>query len=112
MKEAVTRRDWLALSGLAVGAMAGDLVSSFMKRRLRLKSEAQAVGLDQIPEVLLPLLLRKSRLGLSGICCKVGGRLRKRRGRSQIRPRSRTGSRRRRPEPASRPHQCSEPVPF
>src|SRR5215211_3210448 len=48
----------------------------------------------------------------NGICCKVGGWLRKRRGKAQIRPRSRTGQPRRRPEPASRPHQCSEPVPF
>ena len=46
------------------------------------------------------------------ICCKVGGGLRNRPGRVQIRPRSRTGSRRRWPEPAYRPHQCSEPVPF
>ncbi len=46
------------------------------------------------------------------ICCKVGGRLRKRRGKAQIRPRSRTGPRQRRPEPAYRARQCSEPVPF
>ena len=46
------------------------------------------------------------------ICCKVGGWLRKRRGKAQIRPRSRTGPRRRRPEPAYRTHQPSEPVPF
>ena len=32
------------------------------------------------------------------ICCNVGGGLRKRRGKAQIRPRSRTGSRRRWPE--------------
>jgi CDP-archaeol synthase len=57
--------EWTVGTIVAVGAMAGDLVSSFVKRRLRLKSEAQAVGLDQIPEVLFPLLLLKSRLGLS-----------------------------------------------
>ena len=47
-----------------------------------------------------------------GICCKVRGRLRKRRGKAQIRPRSRTGWQQRWPEPACHPHQCSEPVPF
>jgi hypothetical protein len=58
--------EWTIGTVVAAGAMAGDLASSFVKRRLRLKSQAQAVGLDQIPEALLPLLLLKSRLGLSG----------------------------------------------
>src|SRR3954471_4791921 len=35
-----------------------------------------------------------------GLCCKVGDWLRKRRGKAQIRPRSRTGPRRRWPEPS------------
>src|SRR3954451_16704652 len=34
------------------------------------------------------------------LCCKVGDWLRKRRGKAQIRPRSRTGPRRRWPEPS------------
>jgi CDP-2,3-bis-(O-geranylgeranyl)-sn-glycerol synthase len=44
--------------GLLVGAlaMAGDLLSSFAKRRLGLASSSQALGLDQVPESLLPLL--------------------------------------------------------
>ncbi|BAQ15699.1 CDP-archaeol synthase [Methyloceanibacter caenitepidi] len=44
--------------GLVVAgtAMAGDLVSSFLKRRLGLRPSSQAIGLDQIPESLLPLL--------------------------------------------------------
>lgn len=43
--------------GLCVGAlaMAGDLLSSFLKRRLGLAPSSMALGLDQIPESLLPL---------------------------------------------------------
>ena len=36
-------------------SMAGDLFSSFIKRRLGMPSSSQAPGLDQIPEALLPL---------------------------------------------------------
>ncbi|MFO1058717.1 MAG: CDP-archaeol synthase [Dongiaceae bacterium] len=52
--------------GLAVGAlaMAGDLLSSFVKRRLGLASSSQALGLDQVPESLLPLLACRVLLGL------------------------------------------------
>src|SRR5258708_6078805 len=44
--------------GLLVGttAMAGDLFSSFIKRRLTLPPSSRAIGLDQIPESLFPLL--------------------------------------------------------
>jgi CDP-diglyceride synthetase len=44
--------------GALVGvlAMAGDLISSFVKRRLGLAPSRQAIGLDQIPESLLPML--------------------------------------------------------
>ncbi|MCB1824204.1 MAG: CDP-archaeol synthase [Candidatus Competibacteraceae bacterium] len=44
-----------AVIGLA--AMLGDLVSSFVKRRLGMASSSMAFGLDQIPEALLPLLI-------------------------------------------------------
>jgi hypothetical protein len=37
---------------VAIAAMAGDLLSSFVKRRLDLPPSSQAVGLDQIPESL------------------------------------------------------------
>src|SRR5258706_1044936 len=52
--------------GLAVGAlaMAGDLLSSFVKRRLARRPSSQAIGLDQIPEALLPLLACQAALGL------------------------------------------------
>jgi CDP-diglyceride synthetase len=45
--------------GLAVGttAMAGDLFSSFLKRRMRLGAGDRATGLDQIPESLFPVLV-------------------------------------------------------
>lgn len=45
-------------------AMAGDLLSSFCKRRLGLKSSSKAPGLDQIPESLLPLWVCQTELGL------------------------------------------------
>jgi CDP-2,3-bis-(O-geranylgeranyl)-sn-glycerol synthase len=42
---------------VAAGAIAGDLLSSFVKRRLGLASSSMAIGLDQIPEALVPALL-------------------------------------------------------
>ena len=42
---------------VGVGAMAGDLLSSFIKRRLGFKPSSRATGLDQIPESLIPALL-------------------------------------------------------
>jgi CDP-2,3-bis-(O-geranylgeranyl)-sn-glycerol synthase len=50
---------------IGIGAMLGDLFSSFVKRRLGIPSSGMALGLDQVPEVLLPLLLVRSTLGLS-----------------------------------------------
>jgi CDP-2,3-bis-(O-geranylgeranyl)-sn-glycerol synthase len=37
-------------------AMLGDLCASFIKRRLDLAPSSQAVGLDQVPESLFPLI--------------------------------------------------------
>ena len=53
-------------TGLVVGAtaMAGDLLSSFVKRRLDRKPSSQAMGLDQVPESLLPLFACRAALGL------------------------------------------------
>jgi hypothetical protein len=55
--------------GAAVGAaaMAGDLFSSFCKRRMRLQPGSRATGLDQIPESLLPALVARHALGLTAI---------------------------------------------
>lgn len=46
------------LFGLVFGGLglAGDLLSSFIKRRLGLASSARALGLDQVPEALVPML--------------------------------------------------------
>ncbi len=49
----------------AAAAMAGDLFSSFVKRRLRLKPSSRALGLDQVPESLLPLLALRDALALT-----------------------------------------------
>jgi CDP-archaeol synthase len=53
--------------GAAIGgvAMAGDLLSSFVKRRLNLPPSSRATGLDQIPESLFPLLACRGALSLS-----------------------------------------------
>jgi CDP-2,3-bis-(O-geranylgeranyl)-sn-glycerol synthase len=51
-----------AIAGLS--AMAGDLFSSFVKRRLNLPPSSQAIGLDQVPESLFPMLACRSALSL------------------------------------------------
>jgi CDP-diglyceride synthetase len=53
--------------GVLVGslAMAGDLVSSFVKRRLDLPPSSRASGLDQVPESLLPLVACRDLLPLT-----------------------------------------------
>jgi CDP-2,3-bis-(O-geranylgeranyl)-sn-glycerol synthase len=50
---------------VAVGAMAGDLFSSFAKRRMRMSSSSMALGLDHIPESLLPLFASSCLLPVS-----------------------------------------------
>lgn len=59
--------NWPVTIGLVVGvaAMAGDLLSSFIKRRLGMASSSRALGLDQIPESLLPLLAVADEFALS-----------------------------------------------
>ena len=57
---------------VATTAMAGDLLSSFLKRRFGLKPSSKAVGLDQIPESLLPLLACRSALSLAALDIIVG----------------------------------------
>ncbi len=51
-----------ALFGLA--SLSGDLLSSFLKRRMHIAPSSMALGLDQIPEALLPLWLLREALGL------------------------------------------------
>ena len=57
---------------VAVAAMAGDLISSFIKRRLALAPSSQAIGLDQIPESLLPLLACRQVLELTAADIVIG----------------------------------------
>ena len=62
------------LIGLVVAttAMAGDLLSSFLKRRIGLQPSSKAVGLDQIPESLFPLLACGQMLSLTAMDVVVG----------------------------------------
>lgn len=45
-------------------AMLGDLFSSFLKRRLHVPPSGRMIGLDQVPEALLPLLFLHQELAL------------------------------------------------
>jgi hypothetical protein len=60
---------WKIGALIGIVAMASDLLASFVKRRLGLPPSSQAIGLDQIPESLIPLLacrlLRPSRRSTS-----------------------------------------------
>jgi CDP-diglyceride synthetase len=53
-------------AGMLVGALAmiGDLSSSFVKRRLALAPGARVLGLDQIPESLLPAAVMMGAMGM------------------------------------------------
>ena len=56
----------LTIGAIVAGtAMLGDLFSSFVKRRLKLPPSSKALGLDQIPESLLPLLACRESLSLT-----------------------------------------------
>lgn len=54
-----------ALTGAA--AMAGDCLASFVKRRLGLAASSMALGLDQIPESLLPAISMRAYAQLTAI---------------------------------------------
>ena len=60
---AFTGIPWNVGAVIGATAMLGDLVSSFAKRRMNLEPSAKAIGLDQIPESLLPLLVSQPLLG-------------------------------------------------
>ena len=47
---------WQVGALVAAMAMIGDLLSSFIKRRLAMSASSQFIGLDQIPKSLLPLI--------------------------------------------------------
>jgi CDP-diglyceride synthetase len=50
---------------VASTAMAGDLFSSFIKRRLNFPPSSRALGLDQVPESLFPMLACRDALSLT-----------------------------------------------
>jgi CDP-diglyceride synthetase len=60
--------------GVLVGslAMAGDLCSSFLKRRMNVPAGGRATGLDQVPESLFPLLACRTALGLTVLDIAAG----------------------------------------
>jgi CDP-2,3-bis-(O-geranylgeranyl)-sn-glycerol synthase len=58
---------WQHGAAIGAAAMAGDLVSSFCKRRLNRPPSSQVIGLDQIPEVLLPLWIGRAWFDLSAV---------------------------------------------
>lgn len=49
---------------VALGAMTGDLIASFAKRRMGLPASASVPLLDHVPETLIPVLLVEGALGL------------------------------------------------
>ncbi len=49
---------------IAIYAVTGDLISSFIKRRLALPSSSMAPLLDQVPESILPALMMMPVFGL------------------------------------------------
>ncbi len=52
--------------------MAGDLFSSFVKRRLNFPPSSQAIGIDQVPESLLPMLACRDALALTAADIALG----------------------------------------
>ena len=52
---------------IALFAMIGDSISSFTKRRMGIESSDMALGIDQIPESLLPLIVVQSQYQLNGM---------------------------------------------
>jgi CDP-diglyceride synthetase len=57
---------------VASTAMVGDLFSSFVKRRLNFPPSSQAIGLDQVPESLFPMLACRDVLSLTAADLALG----------------------------------------
>jgi CDP-2,3-bis-(O-geranylgeranyl)-sn-glycerol synthase len=55
---------WQVGALIAAAAMGGDLLSSFVKRRLQVAPSGKAPVWDQVPESLLPMLVCRQALGL------------------------------------------------
>jgi CDP-diglyceride synthetase len=63
---------WRIGAMMASVAMAGDLFSSFLKRRMNLPAGGKATGLDQVPESLFPLLVCRRAVPLSALDVVAG----------------------------------------
>jgi CDP-2,3-bis-(O-geranylgeranyl)-sn-glycerol synthase len=58
---------WLLGLIAALGAMSGDLLASFIKRRLGLQPSESVLVLDEIPEALIPAILLMGSFELSAL---------------------------------------------
>jgi CDP-archaeol synthase len=63
---------WKVGALIATSAMLGDLLSSFVKRRLHLGSSSMAIGLDHLPECLLPFLACQLLLPINFVAIAAG----------------------------------------
>jgi CDP-diglyceride synthetase len=61
----LVRMELISGAIISAAAMIGDLFSSFLKRRLKIPPSSMAIGLDQIPEALLPALVARCMLPLT-----------------------------------------------
>ena len=66
------RFDWKLGALVGSAAMLGDLFSSFIKRRLNMPPSSQALGLDQVPEALFPLIACRDWLALGNVDIAIG----------------------------------------
>jgi CDP-2,3-bis-(O-geranylgeranyl)-sn-glycerol synthase len=57
--------DWRMGALIGFASMCGDLLSSFIKRRMGMAPSSMAIGLDQIPESLFPALLAIPLIGIT-----------------------------------------------
>lgn len=57
---------------VALLAMLGDALSSFIKRRMDIRPSGMAIGLDQVPESLLPFLYLRAQWDMNWIQPLVG----------------------------------------
>jgi CDP-diglyceride synthetase len=57
---------------VAAAVMAGDLFSSFVKRRMGLAPSSRAIGLDQVPEALFPFLASRWLLPVTFLDVVIG----------------------------------------
>ena len=58
---------WLLGASFGALSMVGDACSSFVKRRFGVPPSGRFLGLDQIPEILLPLWVCRHTLGLDPV---------------------------------------------